>query len=104
MCDKCDEPNIKALRTALLTLKHGIPKAFVVIIGPVHVARSSLLNYNLLKLVFSILKIKLQLSLIFLIKSKLQTSMWMLSQVIESRASCHSNKMEWRAFETGSGV
>jgi Iap family predicted aminopeptidase len=49
LCDKCDEPNIANLRKALLDLKHAIPRAFVVLIGPIHVARSSLLNYNLLK-------------------------------------------------------
>jgi len=49
LCNKCQKPNIAHLRTALITLKRGISKAFVVIIGPIHVARSSLLNYNLLK-------------------------------------------------------
>ncbi|KAI6196562.1 hypothetical protein M3Y94_01124300 [Aphelenchoides besseyi] len=49
LCAKCDEPNVKALRTALVALRKAIPRAFVVVIGPVHVARSSYLNYNLLK-------------------------------------------------------
>jgi hypothetical protein len=49
LCDKCDSPDIPNLRKALVTLKRNIPRAFVVIIGPVHVAKSSLLNYNLLK-------------------------------------------------------
>ncbi|KAI6179279.1 hypothetical protein M3Y98_00593300 [Aphelenchoides besseyi] len=49
LCVKCDKPNVKALRTALVALRKAIPRAFVVVIGPVHVARYSYLNYNLLK-------------------------------------------------------
>lgn len=49
MCRKCDEPNIDELKRAILTLKRAIPKALVVLIGPIHVAKFSQLTYNLLK-------------------------------------------------------
>uniref|UniRef100_A0AC34Q949 Uncharacterized protein n=1 Tax=Panagrolaimus sp. JU765 TaxID=591449 RepID=A0AC34Q949_9BILA len=49
LCAKCDEPNMNALKTALLTLRKGIPKAMVVLVGPVHVTKNTALTYNLLK-------------------------------------------------------
>ncbi|KAI1727923.1 phospholipase B1, membrane-associated [Ditylenchus destructor] len=49
LCKKCDEPNMNMLRRALITLRRSLPKVFVVLIGPVHVAKSSHLTYNLLK-------------------------------------------------------
>lgn len=49
MCAKCDEPNIANLRKAIVKLKRAFPRVFVVVIGPVHVVKSSRLNYNLLK-------------------------------------------------------
>ncbi|TMS35434.1 hypothetical protein L596_002840 [Steinernema carpocapsae] len=49
MCQNCNEPNIDQLRKAIMILKRGIPKALVVLIGPIHVAKSTHLTYNLLK-------------------------------------------------------
>ncbi|CAD5216003.1 unnamed protein product [Bursaphelenchus xylophilus] len=49
MCAKCDMPNMDKLRKAIIILKRALPKVLVVLVGPVHVARSSHLNYNLLK-------------------------------------------------------
>ncbi|CAD5211845.1 unnamed protein product [Bursaphelenchus okinawaensis] len=49
MCAKCDVPNMVKLRQSIIRLKRAIPKVLVVLIGPVHVAKSSQLNYNLLK-------------------------------------------------------
>uniref|UniRef100_A0A7E4VGT9 Lipase_GDSL domain-containing protein n=1 Tax=Panagrellus redivivus TaxID=6233 RepID=A0A7E4VGT9_PANRE len=49
LCAKCDEPNIKILRRALHILRKGVRKALVVVVGPVHVAKSTQLTYNLLK-------------------------------------------------------
>uniref|UniRef100_A0A915NAG1 Uncharacterized protein n=1 Tax=Meloidogyne javanica TaxID=6303 RepID=A0A915NAG1_MELJA len=48
-CAKCDPPNIEALRHSIQTLRRSIPKLFVVLVGPIHVARSSELTLNLLK-------------------------------------------------------
>ncbi|KAH7729128.1 Protein T19D7.7 [Aphelenchoides avenae] len=49
LCAKCDQPNTDALRRAIITLRRNLPNVFVVLVGPVHVARSSHLTYNLLK-------------------------------------------------------
>ncbi|KAI6234136.1 hypothetical protein M3Y99_00848200 [Aphelenchoides fujianensis] len=35
MCKRCDKPDVKGLRSALVTLRKALPKAFVVVIGPV---------------------------------------------------------------------
>uniref|UniRef100_A0A914MQB4 Lipase_GDSL domain-containing protein n=1 Tax=Meloidogyne incognita TaxID=6306 RepID=A0A914MQB4_MELIC len=48
-CAKCDPPNIEALRHSIQTLRRSLPKLFVVLVGPIHVARSSELTLNLLK-------------------------------------------------------
>ena len=49
LCSKCDEPNTESLKHALTTLRRGIPKALIVLIGPVHVSKNTALTYNLLK-------------------------------------------------------
>ncbi|KAK0395729.1 hypothetical protein QR680_001401 [Steinernema hermaphroditum] len=49
ICQDCDAPNIDQLRRGIMILKRNLPKALVVIIGPIHVAKSSHLTYNLLK-------------------------------------------------------
>lgn len=49
MCAKCDRPNVDKVRLALVKLKRALPRLLVVLVGPVHVAKSSQLNYNLLK-------------------------------------------------------
>ncbi|PAV60381.1 hypothetical protein WR25_23567 [Diploscapter pachys] len=48
-CGHCDEPNHSSIRRALGVLRKGIPKALVVLLGPVHVASSYEQNINLLK-------------------------------------------------------
>ena len=49
LCSKCDEPNTDGLKHALTTLRKGIPKVLVVLVGPVHVSKNTALTYNLLK-------------------------------------------------------
>uniref|UniRef100_A0A914P5B7 Uncharacterized protein n=1 Tax=Panagrolaimus davidi TaxID=227884 RepID=A0A914P5B7_9BILA len=49
LCSKCDEPHIPSLRRTLTTLRKGIPNAIIVLIGPIHVTKSSQQTYNLLK-------------------------------------------------------
>uniref|UniRef100_A0A1I7YCT7 SGNH domain-containing protein n=1 Tax=Steinernema glaseri TaxID=37863 RepID=A0A1I7YCT7_9BILA len=49
ICKDCDTPNIDQLRRAIMILKRNLPKALIVLIGPIHVAKSSHLTYNLLK-------------------------------------------------------
>ncbi|KJH49336.1 hypothetical protein DICVIV_04539 [Dictyocaulus viviparus] len=49
LCNKCDTPNHLSIRRALGILRKGVPKAFIVLLGPVHVASSYKLHYNLLK-------------------------------------------------------
>ncbi|KAL6734991.1 hypothetical protein Aduo_005474 [Ancylostoma duodenale] len=48
-CNHCDTPNHSSIRRALGILRKGIPKAFVVLLGPVHVAWSYKLDINVLK-------------------------------------------------------
>ncbi|KAK6026280.1 hypothetical protein OSTOST_07778 [Ostertagia ostertagi] len=48
-CNHCDTPNHSSIRRALGILRKGIPKAFVVLLGPVHVASSYELHINLLR-------------------------------------------------------
>ncbi|KAF7637084.1 hypothetical protein Mgra_00003473 [Meloidogyne graminicola] len=48
-CAKCDPPNVTALRHSLKLLRKSIKKLFIVLVGPIHVARSSAMTYNLLK-------------------------------------------------------
>ncbi|CAI4229687.1 unnamed protein product [Auanema sp. JU1783] len=48
-CYHCDAPSHSSIRQALGILRKGIPKAFVVLLGPTHVALSFSLNRNLLK-------------------------------------------------------
>ncbi|EPB79094.1 GDSL-like protein [Ancylostoma ceylanicum] len=48
-CNHCDTPSHSSIRRALGILRKGIPKAFVVLLGPVHVAWSYKLDINLLK-------------------------------------------------------
>ncbi|VDO91736.1 unnamed protein product [Heligmosomoides polygyrus] len=48
-CNHCDTPNHSSIRRALGILRKGIPKAFVVLLGPVHLAASHKLHINLLK-------------------------------------------------------
>ncbi|VDO23915.1 unnamed protein product [Haemonchus placei] len=47
-CNHCDTPNHSSIRRALGIIRKGIPKAFVVLLGPVHVASSYKLHINLL--------------------------------------------------------
>ncbi|KAK5979273.1 Phospholipase B1 membrane-associated, partial [Trichostrongylus colubriformis] len=47
-CNRCDTPNHASIRRALGIIRKGIPKAFVVLLGPVHVASSYKLHINLL--------------------------------------------------------
>uniref|UniRef100_A0A0K0DCB7 Lipase_GDSL domain-containing protein n=1 Tax=Angiostrongylus cantonensis TaxID=6313 RepID=A0A0K0DCB7_ANGCA len=49
LCNRCDTPDHSSIRRALGILRKGIPKAFVVLLGPVHVASSYKLHINLLK-------------------------------------------------------
>ncbi|GMR37601.1 hypothetical protein PMAYCL1PPCAC_07796, partial [Pristionchus mayeri] len=49
MCDTCAEPDVRSLRIALAKLRTGIPKVFVILLGPVHVASSYSQNVNLMK-------------------------------------------------------
>uniref|UniRef100_A0A915D6W9 Lipase_GDSL domain-containing protein n=1 Tax=Ditylenchus dipsaci TaxID=166011 RepID=A0A915D6W9_9BILA len=49
LCAKCDEPNLDMLRRALIAIRRAIPNVLVVLVGPVHVAKSAHLTYNLLK-------------------------------------------------------
>ena len=46
LCQKCGEPNTDMLRRAIITLKRGLPKAFVVLIGPVYVAKNPALTFS----------------------------------------------------------
>ncbi|KIH68655.1 hypothetical protein ANCDUO_01009 [Ancylostoma duodenale] len=48
-CNHCDTPSHSSIRRALGILRKGIPKAFVVLLGPVHVAWSYKLDINVLK-------------------------------------------------------
>ncbi|KHJ98746.1 hypothetical protein OESDEN_01274 [Oesophagostomum dentatum] len=48
-CNRCDTPDHSSIRRAFGILRKGIPKAFVVLLGPVHVASSFRLDRNLLK-------------------------------------------------------
>ncbi|KAK6733899.1 hypothetical protein RB195_017580 [Necator americanus] len=47
-CNRCDTPSHSSIRRALGILRKGIPKAFVVLLGPVHVASSYKLDMNIL--------------------------------------------------------
>ncbi|VDM56828.1 unnamed protein product [Angiostrongylus costaricensis] len=49
LCNRCDSPDHSSIRRALGILRKGILKAFVVLLGPVHVASSYKLHINLLK-------------------------------------------------------
>ncbi|WKX96088.1 hypothetical protein Q1695_012502 [Nippostrongylus brasiliensis] len=48
-CNRCDTPNHSSVRRAMGILRKGIPRAFVVLLGPVHVASSYKQHINLLK-------------------------------------------------------
>ncbi|CAI4225343.1 unnamed protein product [Auanema sp. JU1783] len=48
MCLRCSGANFNAISSAIDTLRSGIPKAFVVLLGPLHVASMHNQNENLL--------------------------------------------------------
>ncbi|KAF8362639.1 hypothetical protein PRIPAC_89562 [Pristionchus pacificus] len=49
MCDTCSEPDVRSLRIAMAKLRTGIPKIFVILLGPAHVASSYSQNVNMMK-------------------------------------------------------
>ncbi|VDN59829.1 unnamed protein product [Dracunculus medinensis] len=50
ICSRCEVPNYNALEETLAILKNGISKAFVILLGPIHVSSSFRRQANLLKL------------------------------------------------------
>lgn len=48
-CNSCSLPDYNALQKSLQHIRRKIPKVFVVLLGPVHVCRSSRLTINLLR-------------------------------------------------------
>lgn len=49
VCTLCEPPDYKSLLEAITTLNHGIMKAFVVLLGPIHVSSAYHQKANLLK-------------------------------------------------------
>lgn len=49
VCNSCTGPNEEALRQAIDHLQAGIPKALVVLLGPIHVSSAYQQKANLLK-------------------------------------------------------
>ncbi|CAJ0606869.1 unnamed protein product [Cylicocyclus nassatus] len=48
-CNRCETPSHSSIRRAMGILRKAIPKLFVVLLGPVHVASSRRTNINVLK-------------------------------------------------------
>lgn len=65
ICINCTGPNTEALIDALDILNRGIHKAFVILLGPIHVSSSYHQKANLLKY-FTFVLIYLQFIYIFL--------------------------------------
>ncbi|CAP28020.1 LOW QUALITY PROTEIN: Protein CBG08129 [Caenorhabditis briggsae] len=48
-CEKCEPPSRTSIRRALGVLRRGLPKALIVLLGPVHVASTYRQNINLMR-------------------------------------------------------
>ncbi|CAI2355577.1 unnamed protein product [Caenorhabditis sp. 36 PRJEB53466] len=48
-CEKCEPPSRTSIRRALGVLRRGVPRALVVLLGPVHVASTYRQNINLMR-------------------------------------------------------
>uniref|UniRef100_A0A1I7U7J0 Lipase_GDSL domain-containing protein n=1 Tax=Caenorhabditis tropicalis TaxID=1561998 RepID=A0A1I7U7J0_9PELO len=48
-CEKCEPPSRTSIRRALGVLRRGLPRALIVLLGPVHVASTYRQNINLMR-------------------------------------------------------